>query len=192
MLHLEIQFIWFAKWNYTTVLYLMTRYFPLLNVFFTLYSECFSRILTLFWQKSDQMLPNTSKRGCRISYIMNGGEYKLSCSVSHHLIINSMDHGRSNGCRRWSLHLVFHSKRGLNQTRYQAVLGLRTWAVCHRNGRIGLTLLALFLITEIISIIYGVRLLLSLQCVEPHLVGNTPTKYQKIPTHFTLVLGAAL
>lgn len=47
VVHLEIELIWFSKWNYTKVMYLLTRYVPMSNAFFMLYSKSFFSKLTL-------------------------------------------------------------------------------------------------------------------------------------------------
>lgn len=40
----EVKFIWRAPWNWTTVLYLFTRYIPFVSVAFMLRSELFLRL----------------------------------------------------------------------------------------------------------------------------------------------------
>lgn len=39
MLRLEVSLVWFSKWNYTKVLYLLTRYLPIVANLLIIYSE---------------------------------------------------------------------------------------------------------------------------------------------------------
>lgn len=45
--HLEIQFMWFSKWNHTTVLYLLAKCVPIINVGSILY--CTLSVLEVFF-----------------------------------------------------------------------------------------------------------------------------------------------
>lgn len=38
-LHLEVTLVWFSPWNYTKVLYLLTRYLPLVGLWFAMYDQ---------------------------------------------------------------------------------------------------------------------------------------------------------
>jgi len=45
-LHLEIKLIWFSRWNYTKILFLVFRYMPFIQIWLTLHNQTFVNVST--------------------------------------------------------------------------------------------------------------------------------------------------
>jgi len=44
MLHLEVKLIWFSRWSYTKVLFLLLRYMPFVEIYLALHNQTFSDV----------------------------------------------------------------------------------------------------------------------------------------------------
>lgn len=59
-LPLEITHVWYSRWTYTKILFLLTRYVPLINIIFLLHSEyphfAPSRVCELGWNTNGLLL----------------------------------------------------------------------------------------------------------------------------------------
>jgi hypothetical protein len=65
-LHLEVKLVWLSSWSYSKILFLLTRYVPMVTAWILLYSE-FIRLhvlLLLSSHHSAQIFPNLSLYTC--------------------------------------------------------------------------------------------------------------------------------
>jgi hypothetical protein len=170
-IELEINLIWSASWTYTKIIYLGVRYSPMVSTFFLLRR---ASLLSTSLEGYELRLTTTEQlffdvRDCRRSFIvatcMVGSQYPRyfephASQVFPGLVCFLQKVRAATTCSNHS------------QLFPLVILGLRTWAVFHRNRKVG-CVLALLVTGNVLAVwCLLARYLRSLKCESSFARGN--------------------
>jgi Family of unknown function (DUF6533) len=131
--HLEIKLIWFSRWTYTKILFLLVRYTTFITMALVLYcARCSSKFLwSLLNHLADQTFLDIPVERCKVTFPAS------ICRCFNAALLNKrkmtwftrVDELHSDSCRRWISLCLYFNPHSSPPSKSSSLLGLSQFGI---------------------------------------------------------------